>query len=85
MQAQRPLGAPIAELGRDEGKLETKCCDCFSQSSVRLQLSVGDCEKVRRVLLFNPIQFILGPDFLARYEKSLMTWVQVCYYLIAFP
>lgn len=85
MQGRCLFGALIAILGRDEGKLETKCCDCFYQSSVKLQLSVGDYEKVRWVLLFNPIQFILGPDFLAWHEKSLMTLVQVCYYLIAFP
>lgn len=35
--------------------------------------------------LFNPIKLILGPDFLAQYEKSLMTLIEVCYYLIAFP
>lgn len=40
------------------------------QISVKLQLRVGDRE-VRRVLLFNPIKLILGPDFLAQYEKSL--------------
>lgn len=34
---------------------------------------------------FNPIKLILGPDFLAQYEKSLMTLIEVCYYLIAFP
>lgn len=35
--------------------------------------------------LFNPIELILGPDFLAQYEKSLMTLIQVCYYVIVFP